>query len=157
MIEAPAIRTTRTRYDERVKELAYEVYSKRCNGDMPATMKVLETLVDPPLSKNTVYQWRDDHGWIERLEEERRAIAPISWELYFGGLAVAAPETVSYLRSVVNDQTKSDRDRIAAGRAILSQVALHMDELTRRNERPEPEAISDAGLLALEPKWEPGT
>jgi hypothetical protein len=153
VIEVPAIRTTRTRYDEAVKELAYEVYSKRCNGDMPATIKLLAELVDPPLSEKTIYYWRDDLGWRQRFEEEKQAIAPYSWDLYFGGLAVAAPEVVSYFRSTVADESVPHRDRIAAGRALLNQVAQHMAELEKRMSSGDdpslPSSLSDEELLAL--------
>ena len=156
MIETPAVRTRRTRYDEAVKELAYEVYARRCNGDMPETLKMLDQLVDPPLSKNTVYQWREDHGWIERMQREKEAIAPHSWNLYFGGLSVAAPEVVRYLRSVVADETKSDRDRIAASGKLLNQIAVHIEQIEQRmTGGTEVAALSDADLLALETPWVP--
>jgi hypothetical protein len=153
VLEVPAIRTTRTRYDDAVKELAYEVYSKRCNGDMPATIKLLAELVDPPLSEKTIYYWRDDLGWRQRFEEEKQAIAPYSWDLYFGGLAVAAPESVSYLRSVVQDTEASHRDRTAAARVLLSQVSGHMAELEKRMNQGDDvslsSSLSDEELLAL--------
>jgi hypothetical protein len=105
------------------------------------------------LSEKTIYYWRDDLGWRQRFEEEKQAIAPYSWDLYFGGLAVAAPEVVSYFRSTVADESVPHRDRIAAGRALLNQVAQHMAELEKRMNQGDdvslPPSLSDEELYAL--------
>jgi len=156
MFEVPAVRTTRTRYDDSVKELAYEVYSKRCNGDMPATLKILGELIEPPLSEKTVYQWREDHDWRGRLQEEKQAIAPYSWELWFGGLAVAALDSLKTLHRIVQNPDASDRDRIAAAGKIMSTASQHIEEIGRRlsgDDAAQP--ISASELLAMEPPYDP--
>lgn len=154
MIELPTVRTTRTRYPDQVKALAYEVYAHRANGDMPETLRIMAELCDPPVSEKTVYQWRADHQWDRRMEEERRNLSPVLWETYFGGLAVAAPESVAYLRSVVTNPDASDRDRIAASRVILSQVVAHIGQLEALMPKPQSEDskladLSTEELLAL--------
>jgi hypothetical protein len=154
MIETPAIRTTRTRYPEQAKALAYELYAHRCNGDMPETIKLLNELVTVPVSEKSVYAWRAEFQWDRRRQAESEALAPLSWDLYFGGLSVAAPESVSYLRSVIADESESTRNRIAAARAILSQVAQHVEQLEARLPAPpDPPVVchrTNEELLLLE-------
>lgn len=162
MIELPAVRTTRTRYPEEVKALAYEVYAHRANGDMPEAIRLLGELTNPPVSEKTVYQWRADYQWDRRLQAEREAASPVLWEIYFGGLAVAAPEAVNYLRSVVQDTSANPRDRISASRALLSQVAVHLDQLEARagggasDPVPALDGMTDAELLAYQEKLRQG-
>lgn len=154
-----------SQWSDAVKADAYEVFAHHCNGDMVCTLKYIERWEGPTIPEKTVYDWRVRYQWRERLQAEKEAIAPHSWNLYFGGLAVAAPETVAYLRSVVNDPKRPDRDRIAAAGKLLSQIAVHIEELGRRmtgdEERPalsdtELDALSDAELLDYQAKLQRG-
>lgn len=163
MFEVPAVRTTRTRYDDSVKELAYEVYSKRCNGDMPATLRILGELIEPPLSEKTVYQWREDHDWRGRLQAEKEAIAPYSWELWFGGLAVAALDSLKALHRIVQNPEASDRDRIAAAGKIMATASQHIEEIGRRMSGEgdalpagDLDTLSDADLLKYQEELQRG-
>ena len=123
IIELPTIRTPGTRYDEKVKALAYQVYSRRAAGDMPETLRILEGLVDPPLSKNTVYQWREDHGWDDKMLAERAAFGEELWKRWCQELAVAAPEAIRYLKNVMDDPNEPTRNRLNAAKTITGQYA----------------------------------
>ena len=145
-----------SQWSDDVKASAYEVYAHRCNGDMICTLDTLAERDGPKIPEKTVYDWRKRYGWDAKLQAEREAIAPYSWNLYFGGLSVAAPEVVRYLRSVVADKTKSDRDRIAASGKLLNQIAVHIEQIEQRmTGGTEAAALSDADLLALETPWVP--
>jgi hypothetical protein len=149
MIELQGNRTRGTRYPAELKELAFEVYSKRADADIPRTMAILAELVDPPLSEKTVYEWRASYGWDRRLEEERRGIAPILWERYTRELSVAAPEAVSYLRSVLADDTANVRDRITAARSLMQQYASHAEALLAAMPAPVSQVSSDISTEEL--------
>ena len=156
MVEVLEIASSGGQWDERVKAGAYEVYAHQCNGDMVCTLEVLANRDGPKIPEKTVYDWRKRYGWERKLQAEREAIAPYSWNLYFGGLSVAAPEVVRYLRSVVADPTKSDRDRIAASGKLLNQIAVHIEQIEQRmTGGTEAAPLSDADLLALETPWVP--
>ena len=123
IIELPTIRTPGTRYDQKVKDLAYQVYSRRAAGDMPETLRILDALVKPPLSKNTVYQWRDDHGWDDRMLVERAAFGEELWKRWCQELAVAAPEAIRYLKNVMDDPNEPTRNRLNAAKVITGQYS----------------------------------
>ena len=145
-----------SQWSDDVKASAYEAYAHRCNGDMICTLDTLAERDGPKIPEKTVYDWRKRYGWDAKLQAEREAIAPYSWNLYFGGLSVAAPEVVRYLRSVVADKTKSDRDRIAASGKLLNQIAVRIEQIEQRmTGGTEPAPLSDADLLALETPWVP--
>jgi hypothetical protein len=152
MIEVQGNRTRGTRYPAEVKELAYEVYAKRADADIPRTMAILAELVDPPLSEKTVYAWRDSYGWDKRLELEKQAMAPVLWERYTRELSVAAPEAVSYLLSIVRNVGESTRDRTTAARSLMQQYASHAEALLAALPPPQQQVSSDISneeLLAL--------
>ena len=149
MVEVLAIATPGAQWDDSVKARAYEVYSKQCNGDMVCTLRVIEAWDGPKIPEKTVYDWRSRYRWRQELDAEKQAIAPISWNLYFGGLSVAGPEVVTRLRQIVNDDAANPRDQVAAGRVLLSQIASHFAELERRNQ-PEQQRYDDLGSMSDE-------
>jgi hypothetical protein len=139
-------------WDERTKQLAYEVYSKRAGGDMRKTLRILAELDIPKIPEKTVYWWRSNYGWQDRLEEEKRGMAPVLWERYTRELSVAAPEAVSYLLSIVRNTGESTRDRTTAARSLMQQYASHAEALLAAMPPPQQQVssdISDAELLAL--------
>lgn len=129
MIEVPAIRTTRTRYPEELKSLAFELYAYSCGQDMPATIKALNERCDNPVSEKSVYAWRSDYEWDRRIQEQRRAMAPVSWELWCQRLGVAGPQSIETLSSLMLDPKVSTRDRITAARAVATLYAEHAEAL----------------------------
>lgn len=129
MLEVPAVRTTRTRYPEQVKALAFELYAYSCNQDMPATIAALNEQTDNPVSEKSVYAWRSEYQWDLRIQEQRRAMAPVSWELWCQGLSVAGPQSIDTLSALMLDPEVSTRDRITAARAIATLYAEHADAL----------------------------
>jgi hypothetical protein len=152
MIEVRGNRTRGTRYPAEVKELAYEVYAKRADSDIPRTMAILAELVDPPLSEKTVYEWRQAYQWDKRLELEKQAMAPVLWERYTRELSVAAPEAVSYLLSIVRNVGESTRDRTTAARSLMQQYASHAEALLAALPPAQQQVSSDISneeLLAL--------
>jgi hypothetical protein len=149
MIEIQGNRTRGTRYPAEIKELAFEVYAKRADSDIPRTMAILGQLVDPPLSEKTVYEWRQAYQWDRRLEQEKQAMAPVLWERYTRELSVAAPEAVSYLRSVLADDTANVRDRITAARSLMQQYASHAEALLAAIPAPVSQVSSDISTEEL--------
>jgi hypothetical protein len=158
MIEVPAIRTTRTRYPEQLKALAFELYAYTTNQDMPATIRLLNEQVDHPVSEKSVYAWRSEFEWDKRIAEQRRAMAPVSWELWCSGISVAGPLAISRLSAIMDDPAASHRDQIAAARAIASLYAEHAEMLLAlaTEEPAPPAATSNDELQAIEstPGWE---
>jgi hypothetical protein len=149
MSEVPGSAIQGSQWDERTKQLAYEVYSKRAGGDMRAALAILAEPNYPNIPEKTVYDWRSRYRWDERLEEERRGIAPVLWERYTRELSVAAPEAVSYLRSVLADDTANVRDRITAARSLMQQYASHAEALLAAIPAPVSQVSSDISTEEL--------
>jgi DNA polymerase III delta prime subunit len=149
MMEVPGSAIRESQWDERTKQLAYEVYSKRAGGDMRAALAILSEPAYPNIPEKTVYDWRSRYRWDARLEEERRGIAPILWERYTRELSVAAPEAVSYLRSVLADDTANVRDRITAARSLMQQYASHAEALLAAIPAPVSQVSSDISTEEL--------
>jgi hypothetical protein len=149
MIEVPGSAIQGSQWDERTKQLAYEVYSKRAGGDMRAALAILAEPSYPNIPEKTVYDWRSRYRWDERLEEERRGIAPVLWERYTRELSVAAPEAVSYLRSVVQNPEESTRDRTTAARSLMQQYASHAEALLAAIPAPVSQVSSDISTEEL--------
>lgn len=144
MLEVPAVRTTRTRYPEQVKALAFELYAYSCNQDMPATIAALNEQTDNPVSEKSVYAWRSEYQWDLRIQEQRRAMAPISWESWCQGLSVAGPRSLSRLSAIMDDPSASHRDQITAARAIATLYAEHAEALlamAAESQSPPTEAV----------------
>jgi DNA polymerase III delta prime subunit len=149
MMEVPGSASQGSQWDERTKQLAYEVYSKRAGGDMRAALSILAEPNYPNIPEKTVYDWRSRYRWDARLEEERRGIAPILWERYTRELSVAAPEAVSYLRSVLADDAANVRDRITAARSLMQQYASHAEALLAAMPAPVSQVSSDISTEEL--------
>jgi hypothetical protein len=149
MSEVPGSAIRESQWDERTKQLAYEVYSKRAGGDMRAALAILAEPSYPNIPEKTVYDWRSRYRWDQRLEEERRGIAPVLWERYTRELSVAAPEAVSYLRSVLADDTANVRDRITAARSLMQQYASHAEALLAAIPAPAAKVSSDISTEEL--------
>jgi hypothetical protein len=149
MSEVPGSAIRESQWDERTKQLAYEVYSKRAGGDMRAALAILAEPVFPNIPEKTVYDWRSRYRWDARLEEERRGIAPILWERYTRELSVAAPEAVSYLLSIVRNTGESTRDRTTAARSLMQQYASHAEALLAAIPPPAAKVSSDISTEEL--------
>jgi DNA polymerase III delta prime subunit len=149
MSEVPGSAIRESHWDERTKQLAYEVYSKRAGGDMRAALAILAEPNYPNIPEKTVYDWRSRYRWDARLEEERRGIAPVLWERYTRELSVAAPEAVSYLRSVLADDDANVRDRITAARSLMQQYASHAEALLAAIPAPVSQVSSDISTEEL--------
>ena len=143
MVEVLEIASSGGQWDERVKAGAYEVYAHQCNGDMVCTLEVLANRDGPKIPEKTVYDWRKRYGWERKLQAEREAIAPYSWNLYFGGLAVAALDSLKRLHRIVQDDEANPRDQVAAARAIGQLVVSHIERIEARLPEPDPPASLD--------------
>lgn len=155
--------TQNSHWEQSVKDAAYEVFSKRCNGDMVCTLAALDQWDGPNIPEKTVYDWRSRYQWRQRLQEEKEAIAPYSWELWFGGLAVAALDSLKALHRIVQNPEASDRDRIAAAGKIMQTASQHIEEIGRRMSGEgdalpagELDTLSDADLLKYQEELQRG-
>ena len=163
MRELPVSATGSSQWESAAKELAYELYSKRCDGDMRCTLAALDALSGPKIPEKTVYDWRSRYQWRQRLQEEKQAIAPYSWELWFGGLAVAALDSLKALHRIVQNPEASDRDRIAAAGKIMATASQHIEEIGRRMSGDDGalpagdlDTLSDADLLKYQEELQRG-
>lgn len=151
-----------SQWDERTKELAYEVYSRRCDGDMVCTFGALADLDIPNIPEKTVYDWRSRYRWRERLQAEKQAIAPIQWEMWFRGVSVAALDALADLHRTIQCPATSDRDRIAADKAILQLFSQHIEligEWLGSERTPVPDSLdslTDAELLDYQAQLQNG-
>lgn len=160
--QAPTVRTTGTRYDPEIKQLAFEVYATKGRRRVVETSHILGGL-GYEIVPATLYEWRRDHDWEHKiaLEEAMRQEGLV--RAFAGKLREVAPDSVQYLDDVRSGKVPGDALRVKAAQ-ILVMENRHLVEALEREQRrtvqmpavpPSIEGLSDAELLALEPPWHP--
>jgi hypothetical protein len=142
-------------WDDRYKELAYEIWRTDTKQPMQVVTDKLNSLEGTDIPMDTVADWRTRREWWARWHKERSALSPRMLEKHLEGLRVAAPEMIQLLASHARGELEMSlsqvhaaklivqENRISAGVVVVNDVVEHMpvvahtpsmDELRMREE-----------------------
>ena len=142
------------------RQLAYRIWANNSSAPITELMPEIEAAVGEKVALRTVQGWRHRDKWDDRLAWELLAKSERIVIEHVIGARVAAPEAIAYLRSVVAGEVLGTPERISAAKALVAENRARMLAMVGKLVQPEMTenvALSEAELLALEPKWEPGS
>lgn len=106
VVDVESQSVSRTVYKEDVQELAYQLWAFQCGRRVRDVAQELARGVhgDPAaVHERTIRRWIIDGGWVERVRQDIRSIAPDLTEQTIIDLIVGRREAVHYLRRVVKE------------------------------------------------------
>ena len=155
-------RTTGTRYDDEIKQLAFEVYATKAGRRVVETARILAEL-DHDITAATLYDWRRDQGWDHKIALDEALRQEGLVRAFAGKLREVAPESVAYLDDVAQGRIEGDQLRLKAATVLVTENRRLVEALEREQRRaaqtpptyPDFGGLTEAELLALEPPWHP--
>jgi hypothetical protein len=113
------------RYDDSLKELAYQLWAFKCGRDSRQVASELLQAEDVQVNDRTIRYWSTAYQWSERASSDLAAIAPDMLRTSVSELIAGSHEASRYLRRVVNGaEERPDKVRVAAAMAILDRVGI---------------------------------
>lgn len=116
------------RYEDDVKEAAYQLWAFRCSRRTSEVARLLELgdIAEPvTVSVRQVQNWVKDFAWAERVNRDLRAIAPDIRDQTIGEIIMGALDGARYLRSVADGREQQpNKERVTSSLGLIDRAGL---------------------------------
>lgn len=138
------------------RQAAYDLWRRDVSRSTLSLLPELESVIGEKLAYRTVQDWRHRDQWELRYAKEQAAESGVLVIEHVRKLRVAAPSALDYLAAVRSGVEEYDRGRVEVAKFEVDQAGKMLAAYPIVEQvMPEQVSISDADLLALEPKWTP--